>query len=152
MFAEWKSTNILKKLSHWITSINIFKSSKMGLPWWLRSKESTCSAGAAGDTGSVPGWGRFPRGGNGSSLQYSCLENYMDREAWQATVHSVAKSWTQLKWLSTHQKCLEQRIFSQSNMNKSQVRINLLLNVIFSSLIKFVNSIWKSPQNNTIRL
>ena len=50
---------------------------------------------------SVPGLGRFPRGGNGNSFQYSCLENRMNREAWWATVHRVAKSQTQLKQLNT---------------------------------------------------
>ena len=50
-------------------------------------KESACSAG---DAGSIPGWGS----GHGNPLQYSCLENLMDRGAWQATVHRVAKSWT----------------------------------------------------------
>ena len=46
----------------------------------------------AEDLGSVPGWGRSPGGGNGNPLQYSCLENPMDRGAWQATVHGVTKS------------------------------------------------------------
>ena len=50
----------------------------------------------AGDPGSIPGLGRSPGEGNGNSLQYSCLENSMDRGAWKATVHGVAKSWTQL--------------------------------------------------------
>ena len=49
---------------------------------------------AVGDLGSVPGSGRFPGEGNGSPLQYPCLENFMDRGAWQATVHEVAKSRT----------------------------------------------------------
>ena len=53
------------------------------------------------DTGLIPGWGRSLGGGHGNPLQYSCLENPMDREAWWAIVHGVAKSWTQLKWLST---------------------------------------------------
>ena len=44
----------------------------LGLPWWIRGKESACSAG---DTGSIPGSGRSPRDGNGNLLQYSCLEN-----------------------------------------------------------------------------
>ena len=44
--------------------------------------------------GSIPGSGRSPGGGNGNLLQYSCLENPMDRGAWQAEVHGVAKSWT----------------------------------------------------------
>ena len=46
------------------------------------------------DAGSIPGSGRSPEGGHGNPLQYSCLENPMDRGAWQATVHGVAKSWT----------------------------------------------------------
>ena len=48
----------------------------------------------AGDLGSIPGLGRSPGGGNGNPLQYSCLENPMDREAWWATVHGVTKSQT----------------------------------------------------------
>ena len=54
-------------------------------------KESACNAGNIGDTGSVPGSGRSPGGGNGNPLQYSCLENPTDRGAWQATVHPVAE-------------------------------------------------------------
>ena len=56
-------------------------------------KESACNAG---DLGSIPGWGRSPGEGNGNPLQYSCLENSMDRGAWSAIIHGVAKSWTQL--------------------------------------------------------
>ena len=48
------------------------------------------------DMGSIPGSGRSPGGGNGNPLQYSCLENPMDRGSWWATVHGVTKSWTQL--------------------------------------------------------
>ena len=73
----------------------------MGLPWWLSSQEPTCNAGDAGDAGSVPGLGRSPGGGHGNLLQYSCLENPMDRGAWRATIHRVAKNRTRLKWLST---------------------------------------------------
>ena len=50
----------------------------------------------AGDLGSIPGSGRSPGEGNGNPLQYYCLENPMDRGAWWATVHGVAKSWTRL--------------------------------------------------------
>ena len=49
------------------------------------------------NNGLIPGLGRVPGEGNGHPLQYSCLENSMDRGAWQATVHGVAKNWT---WLS----------------------------------------------------
>ena len=52
--------------------------------------------------GSIPGLGKSPGEGNGNSLKYSCLENPMDRGAWWATVHGVAKSQTRLKQLSTH--------------------------------------------------
>ena len=48
----------------------------------------------AGDKGLIPGLGRSPGGGNGTQLQYSCLENSMDRGGWWATVHGVTKSWT----------------------------------------------------------
>ena len=54
------------------------------------------------DVGSIPGWGRSPGGGHGNLLQCSCLENPMDRGAWRATVHRVAKSETWLKRLSMH--------------------------------------------------
>ena len=51
---------------------------------------------SAGDLGLIPGLGRSPGEGNGNPLQYSCLENPMDRGAWWATVHRVAKSQTRL--------------------------------------------------------
>ena len=56
----------------------------------------------AGDMGSISDLGRFPGGGNANPLQYSCLENPMDRKAWQAVVHRVTKSQTQLKQLLAH--------------------------------------------------
>ena len=62
-------------------------------PWWLSGKESACNAGVPG---SIPGSGRSPGGGHGNPLQYSCLENPMDRGGWWATVHGVAKSRTRL--------------------------------------------------------
>ena len=61
----------------------------LGFPGGSDSKESTCNVG---DLGSVPGSGRSPGEGNGNPLQYSCLENSMDSEAWQATVHGTANS------------------------------------------------------------
>ena len=63
-----------------------------GLPRWLSGKESSCNAGATGDRSSIPGSERSPGGGHGNPLQYSCLENLMDRGAWQATVQGVAKT------------------------------------------------------------
>ena len=61
----------------------------MGFPGGSDSKESTCNTG---DKGSIPGLGRSPEEGNSNPLQYSCLENPMDGEAWQAIVHGVTKS------------------------------------------------------------
>ena len=55
-------------------------------------KESAYNVGDTGDVCSIPGLERSPGGGNGSSLQYSCLENFMGRGAWRATVHAVAES------------------------------------------------------------
>ena len=55
-------------------------------------KESNCNAGERGDVGSILGLGRFPGKGNGNPLQYSCLENPMDRGTWRATVYGVTKS------------------------------------------------------------
>ena len=65
-------------------------------------KNLPANAGNAGDTGLIPGSGRSPGEGHSNPLQYSCLENFMDRGAWQATVHRVSKSRTGLKRLSMH--------------------------------------------------
>ena len=64
---------------------------------WGAIAFSAASAGDVRDTVSVPGLVRSPGGGHGNPLPYSCLENLMDRGAWQATVHRVAKSCTQLE-------------------------------------------------------
>ena len=55
-------------------------------------KNPPATAGDVGDLDLIPGSGRSPGGGNGNPLQYSCLENPMDRGAWQATVHRVTES------------------------------------------------------------
>ena len=65
----------------------------LGFPCGSAGKEPTCNAG---DLGLIPGLGRSPGEGKGYPLQYSCLENPMDRGTWWATVHGVAESWTQL--------------------------------------------------------
>ena len=65
----------------------------MGFPGVSDSRESACNAR---DPGLIPGLERSPGEGNGSPLQYSCLENSMDRGVWWATVHEVAESQTQL--------------------------------------------------------
>ena len=57
-------------------------------------KNPSANAGDIRETGSVPGLGRSPGGGHGNPLQYSYLENSMDRRVWLATVHGVTNSWT----------------------------------------------------------
>ena len=65
-------------------------------------KSLLVNAGDVRDMGLTPRSGRSPGGEHGNPLQYSCLENPVDREAWQAIVHRVAQSWTRLKRLSMH--------------------------------------------------
>ena len=65
-------------------------------------KESACNAGNTGDVGSVPGLGKAPGEGNGNPLQYSSLENPMDKGTYRATVQTVAKGWTRLSDLHTY--------------------------------------------------
>ena len=62
-------------------------------------QESACNAG---DPGSIPVLGRSPGGGNGNSLQYSYLENSIDRGTWRGPIHGVAKSWTRLTHTHAH--------------------------------------------------
>ena len=81
-----------------------------GSPFWLHLfyqlvlvvKNSLANAGDIRDVGLIPGLGRPPGKRHGNLLQYSCLENPMDRGAWWDTVHEVTNSWTQLKQLSIH--------------------------------------------------
>ena len=92
---------------------------------WLLSgsvgKESACNAG---DLGLIPGLGRSPGEGNGNSLQYSCLENSMDRGAWWARVNGVTKSQTRLprkeNSLSSEQWNMEQLCITSQSMLKGK--------------------------------
>ena len=77
--------------NNWVTKCTYIFT--FGFPWWLSGKDSSWEAG---DTGSIHGSERPPEERNGNHLHYSYLENPMDRGAWQAIVHGVAKSQTQL--------------------------------------------------------
>ena len=87
-----------------ITSkLNIFSySSIAGFPGGASGKGPPANSGDIREAVSVLGSGRCPDGGHDNPLQYSCLENPMDRGAWRATVYRVTKNRTQLKRLSTH--------------------------------------------------
>ena len=77
-----------------IVYLFVYHHSVKGFPRGSDGKESSRNVG---DPSSIPGLGKSPGGGNGNPFQYSCMENSMDRGAWRATIHRVAKSWT---WLS----------------------------------------------------
>ena len=83
----------------------------MGFPQWLNSKESACNVGAAEDAGSLPELGWPPGGGHSNPLQYSCLENPMDRGAWRAIVQRVTQSLTQLKRFIMHSTYINTYIY-----------------------------------------
>ena len=83
----------------------------MGLKVGLVVKNLLANARDLRDMGSIPGSRRSPGEGNDNPLQYSCLENLMDRRAWRAIVYGVTKSQTQMKQLSIH------------TMNKENVNI-----------------------------
>ena len=68
----------------------------MGFPGGAVVKNQPANAGDARDMGSIPESGKSPAVGNGNPLQYSCLENSLDRGAWWATVHGLEQSWTRL--------------------------------------------------------
>ena len=72
-----------------LINLRIDKENKQGFPGCSANKESVCNSG---DPGSIPGLGRSPGERNGNPLQYSCLENSMDRGAWWATVCGVTES------------------------------------------------------------
>ena len=80
-------------LYFWDT-VSVFSYFYMKILAFPGSSDDQESAYNAGDPGSIPGLGRSPGEGNGNLLQYSCPEKSMDRGAWWATVHGVAKSWT----------------------------------------------------------
>ena len=82
-------------------------------------KNLPANADEVRDADLIPGSGRSPEEGNGIPLQYSCLGNPIDRGAWWATVHGVAKSQTQLKQLSMHAETLQ--LFRNRSGTKMQV-------------------------------
>ena len=88
----WKFT-VHVLLKHGLENFEHYFALYQGFPG---GSEGKASASNAGDPGSIPGPGRSPGEVNGNPLQYSCLENPMDGEGWQATVHGVAKSRTRL--------------------------------------------------------
>ena len=103
----------------------------LGLSGAWDSRESAYNAG---DPGSIPGSGRSPGEENGNPLQYSCLENSMDRGAWQATVHGVIKSWTKLSKTNTFTFFHDCAYTEQGSVNTCQVATRLFLPLEYQPL------------------
>ena len=89
-------------ITHWLYPNQLYLIVRMGFPGGTSDKELTCLRRLdVRNACLIPGLKRSPGGGHRNPLQNSCLENPMERGAWWATVHVVAKSWIQLKLLST---------------------------------------------------
>ena len=96
---QWPFSIIFRKpLSPYKASLSFLRASQVALVL----ENLPANAGNIRDAGSIPRLGRSPGGRHGIPLQYSCLENSMNRGTWQATVHGVAQSQTRLKRLITH--------------------------------------------------
>ena len=97
----------------------------MGFPGGTEVKNPLANTEDTRDTGSIPGSGRFPEGGNGNPFEYSCLENSMDRGAWWATVQGITKSQAQL---STHT--------DTDNENMAKRKCRDVNNILFYLVLK----------------
>ena len=122
----------------------------MGFPHSLVSKESACNAG---DLGLIPGSGRSPGEGNGNPLQYSCLENPMDRGALQATVHRVARvghdlaTKPPLYYISSVQSLSHVQLFATSWTTACQASLSFSISW---SLLKLMSTGSVMPSNHLI--
>ena len=116
----------------------------------LVEKYLPANAGDIKDVSSIPGSERSLGGGNGNPLQYSCLENPMDRGAWQATVHRVTKSWTRLKQQHAIPNRVKETIKKKSqvsifeayeckNLQQNVIRLNQqYINIIYHDKVQFI--------------
>ena len=119
---------------------SIYTSSSVGFPGGSVVKNPHANAR---DTGSIPRWGRSRREGNGTPLQYSCLGNPMDREAWSATVRGSQKSQTQLSMfycnvlgqLAQYSKCNQTSIPFETVNRPSKCHSQLLVSSILSQFV-----------------
>ena len=129
-----------------------------GRAWWAavyevaqsqtqlkRLSSSSSNAGNAADAGSIPGLGKSPGEGNGNPLQYSCLENLMDRGAWQAIVPAVAKKLRMTWWLNNNSTQGDQRCMSGSPKGKIKCRRVCALVSHKTTLIRIIRAMIISP-------
>ena len=110
-------------------------------------KNLPANTGDIRDTGSIPGSGRSPGGGHCNPLQYSCLENPMDRGAWWAVVHRFSKSQTQLKWLGTHREKLLPILAFAWTTSGSLYHLSYsykLMNSLVTQMVKNTPAVWET--------
>ena len=110
-------------------------------------KNLPANTGDIRDTGSIPGSGRSPGGGHCNPLQYSCLENPMDRGAWWAVVHRFSKSQTQLKWLGTHREKLLPILAFAWTTSESLYHLSYsykLMNSLVTQMVKNMPAVWET--------
>ena len=88
-------------------------------------KEPACQVGDIRDAGSIPAFRRSPGEGNGYPLQYSCLDNPMDRGAWRATIHVISNSWTWLKLRRTHVHKIDLPICGNQSLSVFTIEVSL---------------------------
>ena len=127
----------MQRVPLWLSEIRPSPQRHRAFPAALVVKNPSANAG---DLGYIPGLGRSPGEGNGNPLQYSCLENPMDGEAWCATVHGVAKSRTRLKQLSRSSS-------SSSSSDGFPVELfQILKDDAVKVLYSICQQIWKTQQ------
>ena len=128
-------SNVQQREHIWIFCDRHCTFSHEGLPFGSDGRESSCNTG---DPGLIPGLGRSPGEGNGYPLQYSGLENSMDRGAWWATVHRVTKSWTQ-SW-SIYMKVPKRQLELKATIRKEDILAFLVIDVALSPTHHLISS------------
>ena len=106
---------------------------------WLIGKESACNAG---DSSLIPGSGRSPGGGHGNPLQYSCLENPMDRGAWRAKVHRVAQNRTAVTAVTKQQRQHAHFCFISQTNQLTQTSVSLTFTNLILTLLLLHCPVW----------
>ena len=144
-----EKSEYMKDRSLMTQNLELIECKGRGLPRWLSGKESTCQSG---DTSSIPGSRRSPGEENGNPVQYSCLENPMDRGTWRATVRGVAKSQTGLRdWAPVQGRwggvsCEgEDRVFNSGQEPSSSLPWNHVVCVFIKELIILFCNLFISP-------
>ena len=92
-------------------------------------KDPPADVGDPGDAGSIPGSGKSPGERNGNPLQYSCLENFVDRGAWRATVYRIAES--QIQPSTKHNKCIEIQVIKKNKNWYPTVLLNFFIRTFY---------------------